>query len=141
MATSCCCAIGRSATRTARIGLDAERAQEIVGFPANAGPVHQAAGARQAAHEEVLSYREGVGEGHVLIHRRQAERLCPQRGADIGRNPVEQDASGVALDDAHQHLDQRGLAGAVLAQEGMDLAGRDLQADIRESLHAWESSC
>src|SRR5262249_21274651 len=41
-----------------------------------------------------------------------------------------------AADDAEQHLDQCGLAGAVLAEQAVDLAFLDLDADALQGLNA-----
>src|ERR1043166_7447061 len=43
---------------------------------------------------------------------------------------LEQDAAGIRFGEAGDLMDQRGLAGAVGADDGMQLAGRDLEADI-----------
>ena len=47
--------------------------------------------------------------------------------------------SGGGLVLAAQHLDERGLAGAVLAHQRVDLAGHQLQVDLIERQHAWEA--
>ena len=39
---------------------------------------------------------------------------------------------------ATEHLDERGLAGAVLAHEGMDLARQELEVDLVEGQDAGE---
>ena len=45
-------------------------------------------------------------------------------------DPVDADDAGVGRDDAAQHLHQRRLAGAVLADQADDLAGADRQAHV-----------
>ena len=48
------------------------------------------------------------------------------------------DRALVGLVDAGQHLDQRGLAGAVLAEQAVHLAGAHLQVHPVERAHAGE---
>ena len=48
------------------------------------------------------------------------------------RPAVEQDLAGVGLVDARQDLDQGRLAGAVLAEQRMDLAATDVEVDVIE---------
>ena len=77
-----------------------------------------------------------VRGGEVIAH----EIL--EDDADIGANreqvvlaqivPVEQDAAFVRIVEPRQQLDQRGLAGAVLAHQREDLAGVQLE---RQSAH------
>ena len=52
---------------------------------------------------------------------------------------VERDLAGVRLVDAGQDLDQRRLAGAVLADQRGDLAGIEREADIVQRAHAGEA--
>src|SRR5688572_10299160 len=46
--------------------------------------------------------------------------------------PVEDDPSLVGMVEAADDVEERGLAGAVRADDGDDLAARDLEADLRE---------
>jgi hypothetical protein len=48
---------------------------------------------------------------------------------ELHRLAVHQDATLVGAQQAEQHVHQGGLAGAVLAQQGVDLAGLDHQVD------------
>ena len=51
---------------------------------------------------------------------------------------VQQDLAGIRLIDAADDLAQRGLAGAVLAQERVDLAAAHVRGDVSQGLDAWE---
>src|SRR5699024_1721781 len=54
-------------------------------------------------------------------------------GPDVGQldgSAVDQDPAAVGLVDAGHHLDQRGLAGAVLAEEDLDLSGAHMDGDV-----------
>jgi hypothetical protein len=51
---------------------------------------------------------------------------------DEGRHAVEQDRAAIRLVDAGQDLDERALAGAVLAHQGVDLAGAEVHRDVGE---------
>ena len=77
---------------------------------------------------------EGVG-GQLLRH--QADHRA--RGAVVarrcrGRRPARVPAAGV--DDAADDADQRGLAGAVGAEQREDLAAADLEVDVLQRLEA-----
>ncbi len=62
---------------------------------------------------------------------------CAAAGdANATGSVVEQQAAGVGLDDAGHDLDQRRLAGAVLAQHGVDAAGLDREIGALERAHA-----
>jgi hypothetical protein len=71
----------------------------------------------------------------VLIDRGDpgVERLA--RGAERHRCAVEEHLAAVRPVDAGQHLDQRGLAGAVVPEHTRDLAGADGRADPVEGDH------
>ena len=78
-------------------------------------------------------------ELHVLDHGEQAERLGQLEGAHLAhardlerrdareRRAVEDPGAGVGLVEAGQQVEQRGLAGAVRADQGRDGAARDLE--------------
>jgi hypothetical protein len=48
---------------------------------------------------------------------------------ELHRPPLDPDLAGVGLAQAVEDLRQRALAGAVLAQQGVDLAGLDREVD------------
>ena len=70
-----------------------------------------------AAHEDVADDRLLHGERAVLKHRLDA-RLARARGVPAGdRLAADDDLAGGRLDDAGEDLDQRRLAGAVVADQ------------------------
>ena len=91
------------------------------------------------ADEDVLGDIE-VGEEHrLLVDRRDAVALRLRRVADGDVLPGQQDLAAVRLVDAGHDLDQRRLAGAVLAEEGVDLAGIERQRHVLQRLGRAES--
>ena len=61
----------------------------------------------------------------------------PGRGDVHG--PLEPDRAGVAAVDAGEDLHQGGLAGPVLADQGVDLTGTELEAAVVERVNAREA--
>ena len=82
-----------------------------------------------AADLEVLGHRE-VGEDAAFLRHPTEAGLGDAVGLPAGDVLVRQaDAAGGGADQADQGLHQRGLAGAVAAEQGEDLAGGDRQGD------------
>ena len=50
--------------------------------------------------------------------------------------PFDRDGAGIGLVDAEQDVHQRGLAGAVLAEQAEDLAGAEHEVDVVIGAHA-----
>ena len=100
-----------------------------------------AAGRQLVAEVDVLRDGQAVDDVELLVHRRDAELEARDRVRDGDRLAVEEDLALGRLVGAGEHLDERRLAGAVLAQQAVDLAGPDLQVDAverpgsRELLH------
>src|SRR5205807_1745417 len=113
---------------------------------------------RPLVHRPPIDHREAepppegqVTEHHVLRHRERgdqaqllrdqcepgAERLA--RVAESASDTIHEDASGVGLVDAGEDLDQRGFAGAVLADDRVDFARCELERDLVESLSGEEA--
>ena len=59
-----------------------------------------------------------------------AERQALARRADAHGPAAQADLAGVGLVDAGEQADQRRLAGAVLAEQHMDLAGMEIEGDV-----------
>jgi hypothetical protein len=83
-----------------------------------------------------------LGDGHVL---HQHEVLVDHADAvvdGIGRRmdhnalAVQVDLAGIRLVEAVENLHQRAFAGAILAQQGMDLPGPHLEVHVVVSQHA-----
>ena len=66
----------------------------------------------------------------VLVDHPEAgrDRVARASGTPPGR-PSMQDLPGVGLVQPVEDVHERALAGAVLAEEGMDLAGREVEVD------------
>ena len=101
--------------------------------------VHQLA----AVHElhvqgEVLHHGQVGEDGEILVDDLDAEGDGFHRGEPGEGTSADLDAARIGLVDAGDHLDEGGLARAVLAGEAMDLCRADLQAHPLERLHPSE---
>ena len=126
----------------ARIG-----AHQPVGVGRQRDPLQHLRGAfaRDASAQVVQPayHLDGLPAGQVLVHRRELAGKA-DAGADRDRIAHDVDAgdrgrAAVGLEQRGQHADQRGLAGAVRPQQGVDDAGLDLQADAGQRLDGAES--
>jgi len=94
---------------------------------------------------DVLRHRERLEQGEVLEHHADAQLAGARRRGDGHRPAAEQDFTGIRLQRAIDDLYESGFAGAVLAQQGMDLPrpygqgdvviGRDLAEMLRDAAH------
>ena len=85
---------------------------------------------------DVLEHGHRLEQREMLEHHADAE---PPGGAGIGdarRRSVENDLPLVGGENAVDHLDESRLAGAVLAEKGVDLAGPDAETDVVVGAHA-----
>ena len=80
------------------------------------------AGARSSPERDVLGHGEDRDQHEVLVHHADAGGDRVLGGADVHRLVVDQDLALVGLDQPVQDVHQGGLAGAVLAEQGVDLA-------------------
>jgi hypothetical protein len=111
------------------------------------GPAHlpYLAGQRPPLHgvvdaqRHVLQHRHRLEQREVLEHHADAERTRRLRVGDPDGAAVPQDLALVGVEHAVDDLDQRALAGAVLAQQRVDLAGAHLQAHAVVGEHAGEA--
>ncbi len=104
-------------------------ADQLAGAP----PVEEAdraAGGLLGAEHHVLGDGEHRHEHEVLVHHADAGRDRVARTADLHRLVVDQDLALVGLEQPVEDVHQRRLAGAVLAEQGMDLAGLDGQGYV-----------
>eukprot|EP01022_Parablepharisma_sp_SALTPOND_P021557 TRINITY_DN427_c2_g1_i1.p1 TRINITY_DN427_c2_g1~~TRINITY_DN427_c2_g1_i1.p1 ORF type:complete len:1458 (+),score=547.10 TRINITY_DN427_c2_g1_i1:21634-26007(+) len=88
------------------------------------------------AQGDVLGDGERIEQREMLEHHGNAQLACHLRVGDLHRRAVPAQFAGIGLDRAEDDLHQGGLAGAVFAEHGMDLAGRDRQADVVVGQHA-----
>src|SRR6185312_15624136 len=121
----------------AHVGIDVEpqRLERARRAPARAFPVDEAEAPRISQREAgVLGHGHPIDEPEVLVD--EGNLLAPQRASDVA--PMEAYAPRVERMNTGQDLDQRRLAGAVLAKQRHDLAGLDREADIGKRLGAAE---
>jgi hypothetical protein len=130
----------RQAVETGRErDVDADQVQRAARRRTDVAPVDQrVASGELLVDDEVLGDGEVVEQREVLIDNLHAfadrfDRRHPGMGS-----AVQDDAPGVGSQRARDDLDERGLAGAVLARQAVDLAGPDRQADVVERLDAGE---
>ena len=88
------------------------------------------------AQPDVLGHGQRVEQAEMLEHHGNAQ--CPGflRIADLHRLAVDQDGSLIRLDRTVDDLHQRGLASAVFAQDGVDLAGLNFQRYLAVCNHS-----
>ena len=88
------------------------------------------------AERDVLQHRQRLEQREVLEHHADAERRAARGLAMWTGAPFQEDLPGVGREDAVDHLDERRLAGAVLAEQRVDLARPDAEIDVVVGEHA-----
>ena len=92
------------------------------------------------AEEDVLGDGQALDQVELLVDGGDAERPWRPAGGDSGRRlAVPRDPALVGLVDAGEHLDQGRLAGAVLAEQAVHLAGAHVEVDAAEGPDAGEA--
>ncbi len=92
----------------------------------------QARLAQFAAHEHVVGDRQAGRHRERLVDGLDAGGAGGDRRGEAHRPTLELDLALVDLDGAGERLDQRGLAGAVVADDGEDLAGMKVEIAMVE---------
>ena len=106
----------------------------VHGPPVQEGPLRQL-----GAQEHVLGDGELGNEVELLVDRDDAGIAClAGRARRVGPALVD-DLAAVGHVDAGQDLHERGLAGTVLADQRVDLAGQDVHAHVGEGMDAREA--
>src|SRR5206468_1700079 len=125
---------GEAAHLLAHVDADAEAVHEALGIAVELAEVDEPGddGARLAAEEDVFGGAEVRDQVEFLVDDVDAEVHRPLGGIDHDGLAVENNLAAVRLLGAGQDLHERRLAGAVLADEGVDLAGTHLEADAVE---------
>ena len=126
----------RQATdRRAGVEMDVELLEQRLGRASRGAPVEDPEPPRRSvADEDVLGDRQVREEARLLVDDRDTERPGVGGPVDLRRLAIQKDRPAVGLVDAGQDLDQRALAGAVLADQGVDLAGQEGERDVVERL-------
>src|SRR6266511_3176302 len=130
-------AAGELPDRLVRVAdVDAHREQLGTGRPPGRPDVEAAprtpAPGRLAAEEEVAPDRHQRYQRQVLVHGGDAAVQGIAGAGQPGRFPVDEQLPFVVLVHPGQHLDQGGLAGAVVPEHAGDGAGRDLRGHARQ---------
>ena len=105
---------------------------------AGAPPVDDAGPAHLVAEHDVLRDREVVAEVDLLVHGADPRGLRLRGPGERALLAVDDDLPGVDRVHAGERLDQGGLAGAVLAHQGVHLAGEQPEVDAVQRLDAGE---
>ena len=124
------------AERGAHVDVEAVVGEQRAGERIGPRRATEAQPGRLAAEIEVFRHRQVRQQVHLLIDRADAEPLGIGGIGRIDRRAVEPDLAGITRQDAGHHLDQGRLPGAVLAEEGMYLAGAQVEIDRIERPHA-----
>ena len=88
------------------------------------------------AEKQVIGDRQRRHEVELLINDRDAGAARVEGVANRHGLAVDVDAASIRQDGAGKDLDERALAGAVLAQEREDFAGVQRQIDAAQGMHA-----
>ena len=117
---------GEALGRAVRVDVHAEPGEERLRLFAHRRAVDAAEAVRGlAAHEDVFGDREVGEERRLLVDDRDARGLRLGRRCEVDVFAAELEGAGVALVEASDDLDERGLAGAVLTHECVDGTGLD----------------
>src|SRR5262249_34483836 len=105
--------------------------------PVAPGPFHSSPQAGGLGLQgDVLGYRQVGKQRRVLIYSRDAQQFGAQRGVDGNWAVIYFPGPGGGLECACDDLDQSRLAGAVLADEPMNLSSSKLKARAPQRVHA-----
>ena len=97
-----------------------------------AGGVHLQQAALHIFHaqDDVLQHGEVVHQLEVLMHHADAEAVGITRALDLRLLPIDDDLALFRRIEAEEYAHQRGFAGAVFAQQGMDLPFSSMEVDV-----------
>jgi hypothetical protein len=115
------------------VDVEAEPVDQLGGLPAQPLPLDAAEAGGFASDEDVLRHRQVGAEVDLLVDRADAGLLRLRRAGEPYGRAVQGDGAAVQGVDPGQHLDEGGLAGAVLAEQCVDLAGEEPEVDTRQS--------
>ena len=134
--------VGDAEIAQPRVGVDVagmHRVEHFARVGAHRLPVDRTqASARRVPQEDVFRDREIVEEHGLLVNGGDAVLEGLVGAGEMDGLAADADFAAIGLVDAGEDLHQRGLAGAVLADQRGDLSGIERQADIVERSHAGE---
>ena len=116
----------------------ADFSEHGVSAAAHFGAVEEAEARGQAAQAEVLGHGEVGAEAEFLVDHADAGADGVERSGEVDRLAVEVDEAGVGLVDAGGDFAEGGLAGAVFTDQGVAVAGGDVETDGLEGVDAGE---
>ncbi len=102
------------------------RAASVIGRPVDQAPFALEA----LGHGDVLGDRHPFDQAEILVD--EGDRAAA--AFEIMQRAVDADLAAIGLHHARQDLHQGGFARAVLAQQGQDLAARQIEIDIAQCL-------
>jgi hypothetical protein len=105
-----------------------------MGRPASGEP----AGRELVPEVDVLGDRQPVDDVELLVHGRDAGAQRGDRRGQVRGLALPEHRARVGAVRAGEHLDERGLAGAVLAEQAVHLARPDVQVDAVQGSHTGE---
>ena len=116
---------GQAAGRLSDVEPHVEPGEDLARLAFHAPPVDDLP-AVTVADEDVFGDRQVREDHRLLVDGSDAEALRILRGGDADRRAVDEDLAAVLALDAGHDLDQGRLAGAILAQQRVDLAAAQL---------------
>ena len=122
-----------SSTRFAMLDLFVQRRAVAKKLPEEA-LVHL----ERAAGHDVVERGHALEQRDVLKRARDPARRRRVRTHGLARLALEGDAAGLRMIEAVDHVQHRGLAGAVRADDGADFALADIEGDVADRLDAAE---
>ena len=114
--------------------LDPEHAHRLDRAPIHLPVVDGKSAAQLAPEEHVFGDRQVRREHDLLVNQNDAAPLRIDRALQLDQRTVELDRATGGLEMPAEHLHQRRLAGAVLADDRVDLAGAHADRDIAKNL-------
>ena len=122
-----------------RTGIDVQTDLPGESIDLGFGPTQVQAKTRSVeAKEHVLGDRLRWHQREVLVHHPDAGSDGVARGAESDVLAADSDHPLIGSVEPGQHVHERALAGAVLAEEGVDLPGPDVEVDVVVGAHARE---
>ena len=133
-------AAGEGGERRPHVGdVDGQGPQQLTGAALHLDLVEEAVPVDLPAEEEVADDVEVPAHREVLVDGGDAEGPGVVGASDLHGAALPDDLAPVRGTGPGDHLDQRGLAGRVAADQGDHLTGPDLQVDVHQRLDGGEA--